>query len=95
MYKRQDNGQLAIDNETDNNTPTDITAVAGSPLNGKRIRHVMGHDGGSSNVVRVWFLTTDGEVFYCGQNENYGNYSGAISSSSSVDLDIPTPLTDD
>ena len=93
-WGQNDNGQLAIDNETDNNTPTDITAVAGSPLNGKRIRHVMGHDGGSSNVVRVWFLTTDGEVFYCGQNENYGNYSGAISSSSSVDLDIPTPLTD-
>ena len=93
-WGQNDNGQLAIDNETDNNTPTDITAVAGSPLNGKKIRHVMGHDGGSSNVVRVWFLTTDGEVFYCGQNENYGNYSGVISSSASVDIDIPTALTD-
>ena len=93
-WGQNDNGQLAIDNETDQYTPTDITAVAGSPLNGKKIRHVMGHDGGSSNVAKVWFLTTDGEVFFCGQNENYGNYSGVISSSSSVDIDMPTALTD-
>ncbi len=92
-WGQNDNGQLAIDNTTDKNTPVEVTAVAGSPLNGKRIRHIMGDDG-NSNVMRVWFLTSDGEVFYCGQNENYGNYSGVISSSASVSLDMPTPLTD-
>ena len=93
-WGQNDHGQLANDNETDQDTPVDITAVSGSNLNGKKIRHVMGHDGGNSNVARVWFLTTDGEVFYAGNNETYGNYSGAISSSSSVDLDLPTALTD-
>ena len=92
-WGQNDNGQLANDNETDQDTPVDITAVSGSPLNGKRIRHVMGSDG-IANVTRVWFLTTDGEVFTCGQNESYGNYTGAISSSSSVDLDLPTAMTD-
>ena len=53
----------------------------------------MGSDG-NANTMRVWFLTTDGEVFFCGHNESYGNYSGAITSNSNTDLDIPTPLTD-
>tara|TARA_B100001248_G_scaffold75671_1_gene54515 strand:+ start:2372 stop:5116 length:2745 start_codon:yes stop_codon:yes gene_type:complete len=92
-WGQNDNGQLANDNETDQDTPVDITSVSGSPLNGKRIRHVMGSDG-NSNVTRVWFLTTDGEVFTCGQNESYGNYTGAITSNSSTDLDLPTALTD-
>ena len=93
-WGQNDHGQLGNDNTTDQDTPVDMTAVSGSPLNGKKIRHVMGHDGGNANVARVWFLTTDGEVFYCGNNENYGNYSGVISSSSSVNLDLPTALTD-
>ena len=92
-WGQNDNGQLANDNETDQDTPTDITAVSGSPLNGKRIRHVMGSDG-NANVTRIWFLTTDGEVFTCGHNESYGNYTGAITSASNTDLDLPTPLTD-
>ena len=92
-WGQNDNGQLANDNETDQDTPVDITSVSGSPLNGKRIRHVMGSDG-NANVTRVWFLTTDGEVFTCGQNESYGNYTGAITSNSSTDLDLPTAMTD-
>ena len=93
-WGQNDDGQLGNDNTTDQDTPVDMTAVSGSPLNGKKIRHVMGHDGGNSNESRVWFLTTDGEVFYCGNNESYGNYSGVISSSSSTNLDLPTALTD-
>ena len=92
-WGENNNGQLGNDNSTDQDTPVDMTAVSGSPLIGKRIRHVMGSDG-NSNVQRLFFLTTDGEVFFCGQNENYGNYSGVISSSSSVALDLPTALTD-
>ena len=92
-WGQNDNGQLANDNETDQDTPVDITSVSGSPLNGKRIRHVMGSDG-NANTTRIWFLTTDGEVFTCGHNESYGNYTGAITSNSNTDLDLPTALTD-
>ena len=93
-WGQNDHGQLGNDNTTDQDTPVDMTAVSGSNLNGKKIRHVMGHDGGNANVARVWFLTTDGEVFYCGNNESYGNYSGVILSSSSTNQDLPAPLTD-
>ena len=92
-WGQNDNGQLGIDNETDQYSAVEVTAVSGSPLNGKKIRHIMSSDG-NSNVVRTWFLTTDGEVFFCGQNENYGNYSGLITPNSSVDIDMPTALID-
>ena len=78
-WGQNDNGQLANDADgTDANAPVDITAVSGSPLVGKKIRHVMGCDG-NQNTMRVWFLTTDGEVFSV-DTMAYGNYSGAISS---------------
>ncbi len=93
-WGQNDYGQLGNDNTTDQDTPVDMTAVSGSNLNGKKIRHVMGHDGGNSNVSRVWFLTTDGEVFYCGNNEANGNYSGVILSSASTNQKLPAPLTD-
>ena len=49
---------------------------------------------GNSNVVRSYFLTTEGKVYFCGQNENYGNNSGLISASSSVNITLPAELTD-
>ena len=92
-WGQNDNGQLGINDEVDKNQPVEITAVSGSPLNGKKIRHIMGDDG-NANTMRIWFLTTDGEVFYCGQNEEYGNLSGYINSNSNTDIDMPTALTD-
>ena len=49
---------------------------------------------GNANVVRSYFLTTEGKVYFCGNNENYGNYSGLISASSSVNITLPAELTD-
>tara|TARA_B100000963_G_scaffold361429_1_gene396701 strand:- start:425 stop:3175 length:2751 start_codon:yes stop_codon:yes gene_type:complete len=92
-WGQNDNGQLGINNETDQTSATEVTAVSGSPLNGKKIRHIMSTEG-DQNIVRTFFLTTDGEVFFCGQNENYGNYSGLITPNSSVDIDMPTALID-
>ena len=49
---------------------------------------------GNSNVIRTYFLTTEGRVYMCGNNENYGNNSGLISASSSVNITLPAELTD-
>ena len=49
---------------------------------------------GNSNVIRSYFLTTEGKVYFCGNNENYGNNSGLISNDSSVNITLPAELTD-
>ena len=93
-WGQNDYGQLGRGNVTDENTtPVEMTAQSGSGLLNKKVVHIMSSDG-NSNVVRSYFLTTEGKVYFCGQNENYGNHSGLISASSSVNITLPAELTD-
>ena len=93
-WGQNDNGQLGNGNTTDvRTTPFEMTAQSGSGLLNKKVLHVMSSDG-NANVQRSYFLTTEGKVYMCGNNENYGNNSGLISSSSSVNITLPAELTD-
>ena len=93
-WGQNDYGQLGRGNVTDETTtPVEMTAQSGSGLLNKKVLHIMSSEG-NSNVVRTWFLTTEGKVYFCGQNETYGAYSGLISNSSSVNITLPAELTD-
>ena len=93
-WGQNDHGQLGRGNTTDENTTAvEMTAQSGSGLLNKKVVHIMSSDG-NANVVRSYFLTTEGKVYFCGNNENYGNNSGLISASSSVNITLPAELTD-
>ena len=91
-WGQNDYGQLGNGTTTDERTtPVEMTAQTGSGLENKKVVHIMSSDG-NSNVVRTWFLTTEGKVYVCGNNEANGNYTGHISTTNPITT--PVELTD-
>lgn len=85
-------GQLGINNTAVANLPVEITGVLGSPLAGRRIVHVMTAQG-DSTFAKTWFLTDDGEVFFCGYNEGFGGYTGVEITTSVLATPMPIRLS--
>ena len=84
-------GSLGINNFTSQTRPTQVTAVSGSPLNGKKVIHVMCADGDAGNT-KTWFLTDEGKIYAAGIGEAYGQYLG-VYSSTSANQALPVELT--
>lgn len=85
-------GQLGDGTQTSQSNPVEITAVAGSALNGKTITHVMCVDGSQSTGVS-YFLTTEGKVYVCGYSEDYGVYTGSYNATALTYILTPLELT--
>jgi|GEM_PF-1099835 len=84
-------GQLGINNTTNQNRPVEITAIANSAINGKKIVHVVATDG-DSNHGRTFLLTSEGRVYACGRNDAFGIYTG-VYSSTSANNSMPVEIT--
>ena len=85
-------GQLGLNNTSDRSDFAEVTAVNGSPLNGKKIIHIICNQDGDAEG-RTWFLTEDGEVYYAGYWRDYGQQTGVYDSSSSGTNGMPRILT--
>ena len=87
-----DQGQLGLNNTSSRNEFAEVTAVSGSPLNGKKILHIiMNQDGDAEG--RTWWLTEDGKVYYAGYFRDYGQQTGVYDSSGSGGNGMPRILT--
>ena len=87
-------GQLGDGTKITKNTPLEITAVSGSNLENKQITHVMGNMRGYSRG-HTYFLTTEGKVYFCGDREYFGIYSGSYhTGDNNNDATLPVELTD-
>tara|TARA_R100001082_G_scaffold109053_1_gene85444 strand:- start:1333 stop:4080 length:2748 start_codon:yes stop_codon:yes gene_type:complete len=84
-------GQLGLGNTTNQSTPQEITGVSGSPIEDKKIIHLMTLDG-SQNLPRTYFLTDEGKVYFSGYIQDYGSYAG-IYVSGNTDQTTPIELT--
>jgi alpha-tubulin suppressor-like RCC1 family protein len=84
-------GNLGINNLVNQNRPVDVTAVANSPLNGRKIVHVISCDGDVANT-KTWFLTSEGRLFAAGSGESFGIYLG-VYTSTSANQQMPVEIT--
>lgn len=73
---------------------TEVTGVASSPLNGKKIAHIMTASGGQATLHKTWFLTEDGQVFFAGHSALHGAHSGVYNATATVNQIMPIALTD-
>ena len=89
---RNAHGSLGIGNTTQQTSPVEITAVAGSPIQNKKIVHVVCNQGDEDNGS-TWFLTDEGKVYYAGYKEGHGVNSGVYQTSESNNVTTPTLLT--
>ena len=89
---RNAHGNLGIGNTTQQTTPVEITAVAGSPIQNKKIVHVVCNQGDDDNGS-TWFLTDEGKIYYAGYQEGYGVSSGVYQTSETNNVTTPTLLT--
>jgi len=87
-------GQLGLNDLVDRNQPVEVTAVAGSPLNGQQIIHIMGTSGGTATEHKVWFLTAAGEIYFAGSSILFGAYSGVYNTATTTTQAMPITLTD-
>jgi len=85
-------GQLGLNNTSNRSDFAEVTAVNGSPLNGKKIIHIICNQDGDAEG-RTWFLTEDGEVYYAGYWRDYGQQTGVYDASSSGSNGMPRILT--
>ena len=87
-----DQGQLGLNNTSSRNEFAEVTAVSGSPLNGKKIIHIiMNQDGDAEG--RTWWLTDEGKVYYAGYFRDYGQQTGVYDSAGSGTNGMPRILT--
>lgn len=90
-WGRNSDGQLGIGNTTDQNQPQQITAVAGSELLNKKVIHILPAQG-DDDVGMTHVLTDEGKVYFMGQRETYGIYTGSYTSNS-ASTNMPVLLT--
>lgn len=87
-----DQGQLGLNNTSSRSDFAEVTAVNGSPLNGKKIIHILMNQDGDAEG-RTWWLTEDGEVYYAGYFRDYGQQTGVYDSNGSGTNGMPRILT--
>ena len=87
-----DQGQLGLNNTSSRNDFAEVTAVSGSPLNGKKIVHILMNQDGDAEG-RTWWLTDEGKVYYAGYFRDYGQQTGVYDSSGSGTNGMPRLLT--
>ena len=80
-WGRNNYGQLAIGNTNDQTTPQEITNVAGSQLLNKKVVHIQANQD-DDDQGKLWVLTTEGKMYFCGYLENYGYSHGYYDPSS-------------
>ena len=85
-------GQLGHNDTSDRNDFAEVTAVNGSPLNGKKIIHIICNQDGDAEG-RTWWLTEDGEVYYAGYFRDYGQQTGVYDAAGSGSNGMPRILT--
>lgn len=91
-WGRNGNGQLGLGNTTQQNTPVEMTGVTGSPINGKKVVHVIANqDGDDEN--KVWILTDEGKVYFAGYKGHSYGASGGVYQSSPTNSTLPEILT--
>lgn len=73
--------------------PQDVTAISGSPLNGKKIIHVNCANSGQ-DIGRTYYMTDEGIIYYSGYSASHGIYSGVYSSTATNHQLTPIGLTD-
>ena len=92
-WGRNGNGQLGLGNTTSHyTTPQEMTAVTGSPINGKKVVHVVANQDGDDEG-KVWILTDEGKVYFCGYHGHAHGASGGVYASSPSNLTLPELLT--
>ena len=87
-----DQGQLGLNNTSSRSDFAEVTAVNGSPLNGKKIIHIICNQDADAEG-RTWWLTEDGEVYYAGYFRDYGQQTGVYDSAGSGTNGMPRILT--
>ena len=85
-------GQLGLNTGSDRSDFAEVTAVSGSPLNGKKIIHIICNQDGDAEG-RTWFLTEEGKVYYAGYFRDYGQQTGVYDASGSGGNGMPRLLT--
>ena len=91
-WGRNGNGQLGLGNTTQQNTPQEMTAVSGSPIENKKVVHVIANqDGDDEN--KVWILTDEGKVYFAGYKGHAYGASGGVYQSSPTNSTLPEILT--
>ena len=91
-WGRNGNGQLGLGNTTQQNTPQEMTAVSGSPIENKKVVHVVANqDGDDEN--KVWILTDEGKVYFAGYKGHAHGASGGVYQSSPTNSTLPEILT--
>ena len=91
-WGRNGNGQLGIGNTTDQTTPQEMTAVSGSPIENKKVVHVIANQDGDDEG-KVWILTDEGKVYFAGYHGHAYGASGGIYESSPNRKETPEILT--
>ena len=91
-WGRNGNGQLGIGNTTDQTTPQEMTAVSGSPIENKKVVHVIANQDGDDEG-KVWILTDEGKVYFAGYHGHAYGASGGVYESSPNRKEIPVILT--
>lgn len=75
-------------------TPIEMTAVAGSAINGKTVIHLMGNNYDWNDTPRLYILTTEGKVYMVGRSLTFGAYSGLYKTVTTSIISLPEELTD-
>ena len=84
--------QLGNGNTTNQTNPVEITAIAGSALNGKTVTHVMCVDA-TQSTGHTYYLTTEGKVYAAGYSESHGAYIGVYNATATTNITTPLELT--
>lgn len=85
-------GQLGIGSTTNQSLPVEITGIAGSPLEDKKVIHVCQNNSATLTYAHTYFLTDEGKVYAAGDAETFGVYLG-VYDSGSANQTTPVELT--
>ena len=91
-WGRNNDGNLGLGNTTQQVTPQHITGVSGSLLENKKVVHLFASQRGN-DITRCHVLTDEGVVYFMGQRESHGIYTGSYNSTSSTTQSTPIGLT--